>query len=71
MQSVTKHRDQCPSPTGINWVSHEVSIDFIEVYTYQKCFLLIQSRGVNNSKLLRKRWSDLMRIKGFCKGNPC
>ena len=29
-QNVTKHRDQSPSLTGINWVSDRVSIDFTE-----------------------------------------
>ena len=37
---------------------HRASINFIEVYAYQKCLLLIQSRVVDNSKLLRKKWSD-------------
>ena len=26
---VTKHGDQCPSPTGVNWVDDMVSIDFM------------------------------------------
>ena len=41
---VTKHGDQCPSLMGINWVSDRVGFDFIKVYAYQKCSLLIQSR---------------------------
>ena len=32
---VTKHRDQSPSPMGVNWVSDGVSINFIE-YIYYK-----------------------------------
>ena len=35
MQDVTKHRDWSLSPTGINWVSDGVSIDFIEYMCYK------------------------------------
>ena len=28
--NVTKHGDRSPSPTGVNWVSDGVSIDFTE-----------------------------------------
>ena len=45
----------------VNWVSDGASSDFIEVYVYQKC-LLLMSR-VDNSKLLRKKQSDLVRTK--------
>ena len=30
MQNVTKHGDRSPSPTGVNWVSNGVSINFTE-----------------------------------------
>ena len=33
--SVTKHRNQSPSLTGINWVSDGVSINFIEYMCYK------------------------------------
>ena len=38
-QSVTKHRDQSPSPTSINWVSDRAGIDFVEYMYYKSvCF---------------------------------
>ena len=36
---VTKHGDRCPSPVGINQVSDWASIDFVEMYAYEKCSL--------------------------------
>ena len=33
--NVTKHRDQSPSLTGVNWVSDEVGIDFAEYMCYK------------------------------------
>ena len=39
MQSVTKHRDQSPSPMSVNWASDGVGIDFIEYMCYKSgCF---------------------------------
>ena len=38
---VTNYRDQCPSPTGINWVSDGVSINSRGIYVYQRCSLLM------------------------------
>ena len=38
-RSVTKHGDRSPSPTGVNWVSDRVGIDFIEYMCYKSvCF---------------------------------
>ena len=34
VRSVTKHGDRSPSPTGVNWVSDGVGIDFVE---YMRC----------------------------------
>ena len=47
MWSVTKHGDQSPSLTGVNWVSDGVSIDFIE-YVHNKivCFYSSLERTV-------------------------
>ena len=33
--NVTKHGDWSPSPTGANWVSDGVSIDFVEYMRYK------------------------------------
>ena len=57
MWDVTKHGDRCLSPMGINWVNDGDSINFVEVYAYQKCSLLIQSRVADNSKVLREKRS--------------
>ena len=35
MQDVTKHGDQCPSPTGIKKVYDGVGINSREMYAYQ------------------------------------
>ena len=34
-RNVTKHRDQSPSPTGVNWGSDGVGIDFVEYMHYK------------------------------------
>ena len=57
---VTKHRDQCLSLTGINWVSNGVSFNFVEIHAYQKCLLLMQCRVVDDNDLLRKKQSNLV-----------
>ena len=38
---VTKHGIRCPSPAGANQVSSGASIDFVEIYAYEKCSLFI------------------------------
>ena len=38
---VTKHGTRCPSPAGVNQVSSGASIDFVEMYAYEKCLLFI------------------------------
>ena len=35
MQSVTKHGDRSLSPTGVNWISDGVGIDFVESMHYE------------------------------------
>ena len=62
---MTKCGDRCPSLMGVKWVSDRAGIDFIEVYVYQKCLLLIQSRAADNSKVLRKKQINLVKIKCF------
>ena len=64
-RDVTKHGDRCPSPASANWVSDGAGIDFADVYAYEKCSLFIQSRVASNSKVLRKKQIDLVRIKCF------
>ena len=59
---MTKHGDQCPSLVGANQVSSRAGIDFVEIYAYEKCLLFIKSRVASNSKVLRKKWIDLMKI---------
>ena len=61
-QHVTKHRDRCPSLTGIYqlgngwyWFPRDMHV--------QKCLLLRQFRVVNNNNLLRKKWNDLIGTK--------
>ena len=41
VQGVTNHREQCPSPTGVNWVSDGVGINSMGIYVYQGCLLLM------------------------------
>ena len=41
MGCVTKHSVQCLSPAGANQVSSRASIDFVEIYVYEKCSLFI------------------------------
>ena len=56
-QSVTKCGDRSPSPTGVNWVSDEVGIDFIEYMCYKSvCFYGSLANGY--SRLLRKKQSN-------------
>ena len=38
---VTKHSVQCSSPAGINQVNDGTSINFVEMYVYEKCSLFI------------------------------
>ena len=59
---VTKHSVQCPSPAGTNQVSSGASIDFIEMYAYEKCSLFIWSRVASNSKVVRKKRINLMKV---------
>ena len=59
---VTKHSARCLSPVGANQVSDGAGINFVEMYAYEKCLLFIQSRVASNSKVLRKKRIDLMRI---------
>ena len=59
---MTKHGGQCPSLVGANWVSDGASIDFIDVYAYEMCSLFIQSRVASNSKVLRKKQINMMKI---------
>ena len=40
-RGVTKHRDRCPSPTGVKNVYDGVGIDSKEMYAYQWCSLLV------------------------------
>ena len=59
---VTKHGDQCPSPAGANWIRDGASIDFVEMYVYEKSSLFIQSRVASNSEVLRKKRINLVKI---------
>ena len=34
-RNVTKHGDRSPSPTGVDWVSDGVGIDFVEYMRYE------------------------------------
>ena len=62
---MTKHGDWCPSLAGANQVSDRASINFVEMYTYEKCSLFIQSRVASNRKVLGKKQIDLRRFKCF------
>ena len=63
---VTKHGNQCPSPAPANWIRDGLGINFIEMYAYEKCSLFIQSRVqsrvASNSKVLRKKRINLIKI---------
>ena len=59
---VTKHGNQCPSPAAANWIRDGASINFIEMYAYEKCLLFIQSRVASNSEVLRKKRINLIKI---------
>ena len=59
---VTKHGDWCLSLAGANWVSDRAGINFIEIYAYERCSLFMQSRVASNSKVLRKKWTNLIKI---------
>ena len=43
---------------GVSWVSDGVSINSGGIYAYRMCLLLMQHRVIDNSYLLRKKWSD-------------
>ena len=58
VRGVTNHGDQCPSPTGVNWVSDGVGIDSGAIYAYRRCSLLMQRKVIDSSYLLRKKQSD-------------
>ena len=45
-----------------NQVGGGAGIDFMEMYAYEKCLLFIQSRVTGNSKVLRKKQIDLIKI---------